>query len=138
MTKPQAERLAPMQSEFEQNRSNILGRIYGASRNYSFFFSTLRSQISKWSADEAAEIVGATMSTINRSVAQLDASAGNADGDQFKTQYTFGNSSSVREQFDRAVANLSGVMQKISGSAAGRSYCGTISNQIARLISRRG
>ena len=52
------------------------------------------------------------MSTINRSVAQLDASAGNADGDQFKTQYTFGNSSSVREQFDRAVANLSGVMQR--------------------------
>ena len=34
-------------------------------------------------------------------------------------QYDFGNSSSVREQFDRAVANLSGVMQKISGSAAG-------------------
>ena len=98
MTKPQAERLAPTQTEFERNRSNILRRIYGASRNYSLFFSTLRSQLSKWSADEAAEIVGATMSTISRNVAQLDASAGNADGGQFKTQATFGNPSSVRER----------------------------------------
>ena len=55
------------------------------------------------------------MSTISRSVAQLDASAGDADGDQSKYSILLVNSSSVREKFDRAVANLSGVMQKISG-----------------------
>ena len=61
-------------------------------------------------------------------MAQLDASAGNADGGQFKTQ-SLGSPSSVRERFDRAVANLSGVMQRFQGLPGG-GYCGTLS-QIA-------
>ena len=137
-TQPRTQQQTPTQSEFEQNRTTILRNIYGASRNYSLFFSTLRSQLSKWSADEAADIVGATMNAISRNVNQLDASAEDADGGQFKTSRTWlENSSTVREQFDRAVANLSGVMQKISGSATGRDSCGTIGNQITRLISTR-
>ena len=84
-TQPRTQQQTPTQSEFEQNRTTILRNIYGASRNYSLFFSTLRSQLSKWSADEAADIVGATMNAISRNVNQLDASAEDADGGQFKT-----------------------------------------------------
>ena len=87
MTKPQVNVLhlhKQVEKSFQHSSQNIW-----CFKKLFLFFSTLRSQLSKWSADEAAEIVRATMSTISRNVAQLDASAGNADGGQLKTRGYF-------------------------------------------------
>lgn len=99
-------------SEFEAKKPLILRHIFGSAGNYSNLFSTLRAQVKPWTADEASELVGATMTTISRAVYQMDALAEDADGGQFKLQSSWTNTSSVRQDFDRAVANLSGVMQK--------------------------
>ena len=128
----------PEKTLFDIKLPNILRKIYSAADNYSNFFGTLRSETSSLTADEASEVVGRVMSSIYRAVSNLDKNAITADGGQFKEEAAqFGGTRSIRKDFDKAVANLSGVMHKISGSNKGSQHCGIISNHIARLISRR-
>ena len=121
---------------FEQQKANMLRAIGGSSYDFGAFFSTLRSTISSLPNTQAALIVQSSSRLIAQQIIKVDSQAKESDGGQFNTSI-HQDPKGLRSKFDRAVANLSGVMQHISGCITGDALVSTISTQIASLISKR-
>lgn len=117
----------------EQAFQEAKGRIiYGLSRSNDpiGFLSGLRTSIAPYTAAQAAEIVQALNLSVNRSIRSLDEIAVDSDGHQATLK-----DKSVK--FDKAVANLSGIMNKINGSPLGSQLSASFSQTVANLIRRR-
>ena len=117
---------------FAQTKSRI---VYGLSRQSGDcigFLSAMRASISNLTPIQASSIVGDMMSTMNTAIRQLDAKAQESDGSQ--------DVSSLKvkaRRFDKAVANLSGIMARINGCPRGAGLASSISATVTDLIRKR-
>ncbi len=94
------------------------------------FFHGLRKTLTPITSLAAKATMEQTIGLVQQAVSTLDSHAISSDGGQFDTQ-------SKQQQFDKAVANLSGAMQKVSQASGGSAVVSQISNQIANLIAAR-
>ncbi|MBM74900.1 MAG: hypothetical protein CMK59_05830 [Proteobacteria bacterium] len=101
-------------------------------------FKSLRKQIDRLSPDQFTRFMREILPQIQVGVNILDQSAEDADGGQFSPYRRYNwQLQSMSQDFDRAVSDLSYVMNKVAGQPNGAELAQQISQQIADLIAKR-
>jgi hypothetical protein len=93
-------------------------------------FSVLRKTLNRLTPSVAKLVLQDIMYLVSGAVNQLDSQAVSSDGKQFTNEQK-------QRNFDRAVADLSAALQKVSKASGGEQVVAQISGQISGLITAR-